>query len=311
MAERVLFAVLDWGLGHATRSASLIEGLLTQGCAVVVASSGLASSWLRERFPECEHREKPGAVITYTRRLNGWHIAKQAPKFLRAIETEQRWISEQVKRDHFDKIISDNCYGVFQDDIHSILMTHQLNLPVPAFARPLVNRRLHRLIGRFDEVWVPDVAEFPGLGGALSHGQFPFKVKYIGWQSQFSTVEASHIEPVPFVAVISGPEPHRTLFEEEVTAAFRASGREAVIFSGRPDRDDHEIDQVKVLNHASASVMKAYLLGAEKITCRSGYSTLMDLHVLGVGERIERMVPTPGQWEQEYLARLFAKSLKA
>ncbi|MFN8699531.1 MAG: glycosyltransferase, partial [Flavobacteriales bacterium] len=41
---------------------------------------------------------------------------------------------------------------------------------------------------------------------------------------------------------------------------------------------------------------------AKQIVCRSGYTTLMDLHALG---RNAVLIPTPGQTEQEYLAAHF------
>jgi predicted glycosyltransferase len=49
--------------------------------------------------------------------------------------------------------------------------------------------------------------------------------------------------------------------------------------------------------------MVAVVRGAEKIIARSGYSTIMDLHALGVLEKAE-LHPTPGQSEQEYLSSL-------
>jgi hypothetical protein len=44
------------------------------------------------------------------------------------------------------------------------------------------------------------------------------------------------------------------------------------------------------------------MLQAEKIVVRSGYSTIMDLAVLGVLNKAE-FHPTPGQTEQEYLSQ--------
>jgi predicted glycosyltransferase len=42
------------------------------------------------------------------------------------------------------------------------------------------------------------------------------------------------------------------------------------------------------------------IAGADMVVCRSGYSTLMDLVLLG---KKAILIPTPGQTEQEYLAR--------
>ncbi|MEO1714790.1 MAG: glycosyltransferase, partial [Bacteroidota bacterium] len=43
---------------------------------------------------------------------------------------------------------------------------------------------------------------------------------------------------------------------------------------------------------------------SELVVCRSGYSSLMDLKVLG---KKALLIPTPGQTEQEYLAHNFAQ----
>ena len=46
-------------------------------------------------------------------------------------------------------------------------------------------------------------------------------------------------------------------------------------------------------------VLSLLFARSKKIICRSGYSTIMDLLVLG---KSALLVPTPGQYEQEYLA---------
>ena len=43
---------------------------------------------------------------------------------------------------------------------------------------------------------------------------------------------------------------------------------------------------------------------SDKIVCRSGYTTVMDLAHLG---KKAFFIPTPGQYEQEYLAKKFKK----
>ena len=46
--------------------------------------------------------------------------------------------------------------------------------------------------------------------------------------------------------------------------------------------------------------LEHYLQQAEVVICRSGYSTVMDLMAL---EKKAIFIPTPGQTEQEYLAK--------
>lgn len=46
--------------------------------------------------------------------------------------------------------------------------------------------------------------------------------------------------------------------------------------------------------------LRRTIQAANTIVCRSGYSTLINLHLLGVQNIV--LIPTPGQSEQEYLA---------
>jgi hypothetical protein len=46
----ILFAVHDWGLGHATRDLVLIRGALAAGHAVTVISAGRALALLRQEL---------------------------------------------------------------------------------------------------------------------------------------------------------------------------------------------------------------------------------------------------------------------
>lgn len=309
--ERVLFAVLDWGLGHATRSTPLISDLLTQGCEVVLAGTGRSLAWLGERFPELERVTLPTASIRYARYANALAIAAQTPQFLRNIQAERAFTNTLVQSHNIDRILSDNCYGVRHAEVHSTLVTHQLHLAVPSALRPISKWLLRQQLQAFDEIWVPDEEEAPGLAGQLSHPPGDLPVRYIGLQSQFTLIEARQPEiEAPLVALISGPEPHRQLFEHAVRERFRASGRQAVIFSGTGKNTRIAEGCVTTFGNADAATIKGYLLNAEAITCRSGYSTLMDLQLLGVLDRVEDLVPTPGQWEQKYLAKLHRKPSK-
>ena len=59
--------------------------------------------------------------------------------------------------------------------------------------------------------------------------------------------------------------------------------------------------------YASDEHLAGWLLGAKTIIARSGYSTIMDLATLGVLWKA-RLIPTPGQPEQEYLATRLGKA---
>ena len=104
MQPHVLFAILDWGLGHATRTWPLIVAARKLGARVTIASRGTAGQWLDARMAEWDRAngvedqppwnrvEKPGVTIRYGR---GWstlpRIALQMPGFIRSIARERRW----------------------------------------------------------------------------------------------------------------------------------------------------------------------------------------------------------------------------
>ena len=63
---------------------------------------------------------------------------------------------------------------------------------------------------------------------------------------------------------------------------------------------------VTIVPYMGDEELKQALLGAGHIIARSGYSTIMDLHALGLLGKAE-LIPTPGQSEQEYLAERIGK----
>ncbi|MFT4025034.1 MAG: glycosyltransferase, partial [Flavihumibacter sp.] len=80
-------------------------------------------------------------------------------------------------------------------------------------------------------------------------------------------------------------------------------GENLVLIRGLPAAPDLPgvPDAVQVFNHLPARELLQQIANAQSIVCRSGYSSLMDL--LPLNKRLV-LVPTPGQTEQEYLAKL-------
>jgi UDP-N-acetylglucosamine:LPS N-acetylglucosamine transferase len=108
------------------------------------------------------------------------------------------------------------------------------------------------------------------------------------------------------VALISGPEPRRTEFEEVCIRIIKNNNYKSCIIRGKPAMKNRvSIDgKITFYDHLSDTELSGILKNAAKIICRSGYSTLMDLHALKLRALL---VPTPGQTEQEYLAEYHAK----
>jgi len=109
------------------------------------------------------------------------------------------------------------------------------------------------------------------------------------------------------VAIISGLEPHRTILQEKLLNFFLSENEKSLIIEGKPSQkiDVRNCNNVTTVSHLEDEKLAKILQNAEKIYCRSGYSTLMDLYALGIKSAI--LIPTPGQTEQEYLAEHFAK----
>ena len=59
-----------------------------------------------------------------------------------------------------------------------------------------------------------------------------------------------------------------------------------------------------IKSHLNAKELNSTILSSDLIICRPGYSTIMDLAKL---MKKAFFIPTPGQTEQEYLAKRFKK----
>ncbi len=308
-SPHVLVAVLNWGLGHASRCHPLIEALLRRGCRVSLASDGEALALLRAEWPALPAYELPSWGVHYPARSMVWNMARQLPKMLRAMVAERRVLRALHRRHAFDLVISDNRYGCHLDECPSVLLTHQLFVRSPwRWSEPLLHRLLHRLIACFDWCWVPDWPEPPGLSGALGHGPAAFPVRYVGPLSRMSPCpERGGQRPHQLVAVLSGPEPQRSHFEALLTAQWQRLPIDGVLVQGLPHRHEHTALRpgLERISFLPKGPLNRLLCASEVVLCRSGYSSLMDLAAIGARALL---VPTPGQTEQEYLAEQLART---
>ena len=75
---------------------------------------------------------------------------------LTAIKAEKKLVKKLVTDNLIDGIISDNRLGVFNKNIPSVFISHQLN--VLSGSTSWLSSKLHQnFIKKFDECWVPDV----------------------------------------------------------------------------------------------------------------------------------------------------------
>lgn len=302
--KKVLLAPLDWGLGHATRCIPIIWDLKEKGNIVVIAAEGKTKAVLLQEFPDLPVIDLKGYRVSYS---ESWGIPAaiffQLPKMFTRIVQEHVWLSKVIDENKFDVVISDNRFGLWSNKAESIFITHQLNIKVPLF-EGLVNVINHWFIRKYHQCWVPDYADSK-LAGDLSRNTSQLKnILYIGPLSRFKAREKKEgIYKYAALAIVSGPEPYRSIFENEMLNEFQKLGKPCLILQGKPEENKKtQLGLVEVISHVSTALFRQYVEESEVVYARSGYSTIMDLHVLKKDK--VRYYPTPGQTEQEYLAIL-------
>ncbi len=316
----MLLAPLDWGLGHATRCIPIIKELDRQGARVWIAASGPQESLLRQEFPHLDFLSIPAYKIRYKRgMLLKWGLILQIPSLLRQIRKEQAWLEQTLKIHPIDLVISDNRYGLYHKSVISVLITHQLNIQSGLWVEgkssaiwKAISRRIdhkilqfnRKFISRFTECWVPDQEGVASLGGSLSRMPVipsTIPIRYIGWLSRFKPATATNIKN-SLLILLSGPEPQRTELEQIFVRQLAGTTLNVVMVRGLPGEQIPAltIAGVEIFNHLDSTELAARISTAEFIMARSGYSTIMDLVRL---QKNAILIPTPGQTEQEYLAR--------
>lgn len=301
--KRILVAPLDWGMGHATRCIALIKNYQQQGCRVIVAAPHAIEVRLRQSLENVEYVQILGYEIKYHKHLPVWlSVLIQAGKIRKAIRDEHRWLLKNAEALNLSRIISDNRYGMWHPSIHSILLTHQIQ-PIPPFggriAKFFVKRAMCRLLKNFNEIHVPDFEDENRISGKLSEPfNNPPPVSYIGLLSRFTKPSTESVVPNTMLAILSGPEPHYSRFYARMK---EKALHEGLVFRALGWKLPENSDGSDVLLNFSDDEFAIAIAKADKVVCAAGFSTLCDLHALG---RKAELYPTPGQTEQEYLAKL-------
>jgi UDP-N-acetylglucosamine transferase subunit ALG13 len=298
---KIFFPVLNWGLGHASRSLPLIRNYLDLGHEVICASDGESLTMLRKDLPDLMVLQLPGYNILYGSRFMPYNMLKHGPGMLRTMRTEHELTKAIVKRHHIDCIISDNRYGCYLPDTPSALITHQLQVFTgQKLLDVYIRQQIRSWYKNFFEIWIPDQAPPNNITGDLSGtNTSPVPKYYLGIISALNSVPKKG--KYDAIAVISGPEPQRTHFEHMVTKQLSALEGKFAIVCGKPD-DNHPVREegnLTIFQYRTRAELSELLNETEIVIARSGYTTLMDLAKTG---HKAILCPTPGQYEQIYLA---------
>jgi UDP-N-acetylglucosamine transferase subunit ALG13 len=229
-------------------------------------------------------------------------MISQLPKFFRTISKEHDEVDQLIQEHQIDYVISDNRYGCWTRRVPCAFITHQSNILMPkrfGWMGSWVRRINEGYIAKFSVCWIPDFPDARLSGAMLAFGKKDLKVPYefIGSPSRLRPIGGAE-KKYDVVAIFSGPEPQRTIFERIVTEDLMNSGLRYFIVRGIVPGKKKE-GKANIVDFLQAHELEQVISESEVVLARSGYSSIMDLSALG---KKAILIPTPGQTEQEYLA---------
>ncbi len=240
-----------------------------------------------------------------------FQIFTGTPKIFWQIYKEHRALKSIIKENKIDAVISDNRYGMWNKNVPSIFITHQIMIKCPPnlnFLEPVLRWITGFFIKKYDECWVPDFEAENNFSGDLAHKYKHHNMRFIGPLSRFAGKKSKTYRQYDLLISLSGPEPQRTIFEQLVISQLKHKKLKTIVVNGTLDNDTQKSQNgLSIYPHLETEKMEEMMCDSKVVLSRPGYSTIMDLAVTG-NKAI--FVPTPGQTEQEYLAnRLEAKGL--
>ncbi len=305
--KNILISPLDWGLGHTTRCIPLAKTLQDRGHKIFFAVNETQKTLLKDELSNVEYIHHEGYNVKYPN--NGWMAIKmllESPKILNRIKSENQELEAILNHHPIDFVISDNRFGFHTNKVPCAYITHQINIQAPSIIEPTIYKRHLKYINQFNHCWIPDFKKHPGLGGNLSHKNTPENAHFIGPLTRFRETKNETPHTYEYLAIISGPEPQRSNFEKILIKELSLSNAKCAIIAGTPNRkhDLNKHENIDYYHHLNTTDFASLAQHSRNIICRPGYSSIMDLNTL---KKPVFFIPTPGQTEQEYLAKLYEK----
>lgn len=295
--KKILFCVLHWGLGHASRSVPIIQQLIAQQNEVHLASDSASLFLLAEEFKTLCSIELPAYNISYKSSSMVRNMVTQLPSIYGTYRAENHMVQALQAQHQFDYIISDNRYGCYHQKAYSIFIGHQLNI---LNRKGEIQKQATSInsffISKFKVCWIPDEKGHQ-YSGLLSQNEDITQKSCIGIQSRFKKIDTEY--KYDAVAVLSGPEPSRTRFEQSILNLFDKSKGNFLLIRGKKEALNSNSSNVEIIPLLSGMDLNQKIAESKLYLGRAGYSTIMDLMNL---KKQAILIPTPGQTEQEYLA---------
>jgi UDP:flavonoid glycosyltransferase YjiC (YdhE family) len=132
-------------------------------------------------------------------------------------------------------------------------------------------------------------------------------LKYIGILSRFQPKELEI--KYDLLLLLSGPEPQRTLLENNLLLELKGyKGKILMVRGVFYATEINAASNFHIVNYLLANELEEAINQSNLVISRSGYSTIMDLAALG---KKAFFIPTSGQFEQEYLAKILQEKMVA
>lgn len=308
MNHKILFAIHDWGLGHATRDLVIIRALLNAGHQVGIVSYGRALALVQSIFAgRCDFYELKDIPKPLGRHPAMFYLGMtlSMPQVFWVFRRERLFAQHLCETYGYDRIISDSRFGFALTEIPSYYLLHSLRQIIPS--RPhwlecFVERNQQYLLRRARAILVPDEERNGGLAGDLCHNMtcdWSQQVRYIGPLSDAHPLDVE--QDLRCFISVSGAEPQRTILENLVLQQVQRLEGRVVVALGRPEAPDKVYDdgRITIYGFLERDEQIKMMNRAGVVITRSGYTTLMELSQIG---RKALFIPTMGQSEQEYLA---------
>ena len=272
---------------------------------------------LQKEFPLLKSYALPSYNIKYSKSGKNlkFKLLLSIPSVIAAVKKEHKIVAQIIKKEGIVGSISDNRFGVYNSNIPAVYITHQLTV-LSGKTTGITSKTHQKNIKNFNECWVPDFENELNFSGDLGRLETTdFNLKYLGILSRFKPVKCTN--KYNLLIVLSGPEPQRTLLENKLFLELKNYQGKVLFVRGtlennlKLETSNLTIGQsrnIKIRNYLLKDALEKALNESEIVIARSGYSSIMDLAVLG---KKAFFIPTPGQFEQEYLAKTLKDKLIA
>lgn len=311
----ILICPLEWGLGHAARMIPLAVTLQKMQCNIIIGSGEEHLSLFRKEVPGLSYVSFPGFKPGYSRFIPQYlFLLMKTPLLLYHIIREHFRLKKIIRDNAVDIVISDNRFGLWNRKVKTVYVTHLPLIPLPDALRFLefIGVFIHRqIIKLYSFCFIPDLPGDLNISGRLSHGlKLPENVRYIGILSKFTTTGADTQENTNIfphnTVILSGPEPQRGILKHKLAKILNEMDPPTVILEGKPDTEQtiNRSGNIIYYSHLPSPEMKMMISGSNAVISRSGYTTIMELISLNCPALL---IPTPGQTEQEYLAKYLSE----